>query len=527
MALIDAKIGQLRQQEEESATENRAKQLGLPYINLVSYPIPDNVLLLLSPEDAADYKLAPFKLTDKKINFAALEPESERTKGYAETIAAEKGLAAKLFLASKTSIAFGLGQINQATGRKRTPVQAEVQEDEIVFQGLADFQAKLKLATTSDLLDRLFEGAIHFDASDIHLEPGEKKVRIRYRVDGVLEDIANLSVEIYKGLLSRIKFLGKLKIDLKVDPQDGRFSVKRGGKIIDIRLSTLPSQFGEAVVMRLLRQDLKLLSLDDLGFRKEALSTIRQAIVKPNGLILNTGPTGSGKTTTLYAVLRELNQPGQKIITLEDPIEYRIEGIEQSQIEPEKNYDFPTGLRAILRQDPDIIMIGEIRDQESATIALNAALTGHLVLSTLHTNSAPAALPRLLEMGIRSFLLSGSINLIIAQRLIRRLCEQCKERYRPSEAELNQIAKIAPELKPEFLYQPSQCDRCLNGYRGRIAIIETLTPGRDLNRLIGQMATIAEFEAEAKKEGMTEMVLDGLAKAAQGLTSLEELWRVT
>jgi len=332
-------------------------------------------------------------------------------------------------------------------------------------------------------------------------------------------------------LSSRIKFLGRLKMDEDYLPQDGRFSSTIAGKKIDLRVSTLPTIHGDSIVGRLLEEKQKSISLSELGLNPEALEAINQAIHKPSGMILNTGPTGSGKTTTLYAILNQLNQREVKIVTLEDPVEYQIEGIDQTQIDPKHGLDFSQGLRAALRQDPDIIMVGEIRDFETASIALHAALTGHLVLTTLHTNNAPAALVRLLDMRLRSFLLVGSINLALAQRLVRLICPECKKEYTPNRIEKkvleNYLKKIKGKKMPK-IFSGTGCKTCnQTGYLGRTAVIEFLTPDEKIEELIVKNATQTEMEKMAIKLGMKTMREDGLNKVLNGLTTITEVLRVT
>jgi len=377
----------------------------------------------------------------------------------------------------------------------------------------------------------------------VHFEPRETEFVTRYRVDGVLQDVVILPLPQYKSLLSRIKFMAKLRMDITDKPQDGSFSfLGPEGEKVDFRVSIMPSAYGESVVLRLLGQERSILKLEDLGFRRDAQVSIREAISKPHGMILTSGPTGSGKSSTLYAILLELKKPGVKIITLEDPVEFKIEGIEQSQVQPDKGYDFGEGLKASMRQDPDILMVGEIRDLETAETAVQAALTGHLLLSTIHANSAPAVYARLLEIGVRPFLLSGSINLIMAQRLVRKICPYCKEKYTPQpeiwknvqavmapvKSRLNgQIAKILDDPSPELIHGVG-CPRCnQTGYLGRQVVVEILIPNDIIENLIAKSATISEFEREAARMGMITMEQDGLSKALVGTTTVEEVWRVT
>jgi len=400
-----------------------------------------------------------------------------------------------------------------------------------------------KKVNITKLLDILVIGAIKLNASDIHFEPADEMFLTRYRVDGVLQDVVSLPLPQYKQLVSRIKFLSKLRMDIIDKPQDGRFTFVAPGDVnIDLRVSIMPSAFGESIVLRLLGQEKSILQLDKLGFRPDAIVSIKDAIARPHGMILTSGPTGSGKSSTLYAILAELKKPGVKIITLEDPVEYRIEGIEQSQVQPDKDYGFADGLRASLRQDPDILMVGEIRDLETAEIAVQAALTGHLLLSTIHANSAPAVYARLLEIGVKPFLLSGSINLIMAQRLVRKICPSCRQAYQPK-PEIWQSIKtvlepIKSRLNPEIVAKIDQsapqlvsgagCDKCnKTGFSGRQVIVEILIPDDTIESLIAKSASISEFEKAAAAMGMITMEQDGLIKALNGETTIEEVWRVT
>jgi type II secretory ATPase GspE/PulE/Tfp pilus assembly ATPase PilB-like protein len=347
----------------------------------------------------------------------------------------------------------------------------------------------------------IFAGAVNTDASDVHIEPAENDCRLRLRIDGVLQDIANMPIESYKKLNSRIKYSAKLKMDVTTVPQDGRFQFTNNDEEIDVRVSTLPTPYGELIEMRILRYKTQLLNLEQLGFDEENVNQIKEAVTKPNGIIFCVGPTGSGKTTTLYAILSFLNKPAIKIITLEDPIEYKVPGVDQSQIDPARGYTFAKGLKAALRQDPDIIMLGEVRDAETAQIALHAALTGHLVLTTLHVNSAPAALPTLIEMGVPTYLLAGCINLIIAQRLVRKICTKCEGK---------------------------KCQVChMTGFLGRTAISEVLQPNQKIEELIAQKASLRQFNEAAKVQGMRTMMEAGMDKAQLGVTSKEEVLRVT
>ena len=450
-------------------------------------------------------------------------------------------------MVSKTGLLFAIDSFRQLQERQqKKALNVSQRQEDLIDQvkTIADITEAAKKVTTTELLDLILFAAAKMDASDIHIEPGADDFLARYRIDGVLQDVLRMNTQTYNFLLSRIKFLAKLKMDVTAEPQDGRFSIKRGSNGIDLRVSTLPSAYGESLVLRLLGQEMSIQKLADLGFRPDAVKIIESAISKPHGMILNTGPTGSGKSTTLYAMIMELKKPGIKIISLEDPIEYRISGVEQSQVDPEANYTFADGLRAALRQDPDILMVGEIRDKETAEIGVQAALTGHLLLSTLHSNTAAAALPRLLEIGVRPFLLAGSINLIMGQRLVRKVCPKCAEEFSPTEPVWEEIKNILSPIKERIepqiaamldlpinqikLKRGAGCTVCnKSGYSGRQVIAEVLVPSAEMEALIGRQATIAEFTKTALSEGMITMEQDGLIQVLKGVTTTTEVWRVT
>lgn len=380
------------------------------------------------------------------------------------------------------------------------------------------------------LVNAIVEDAYHAHASDIHIDPEEQSVRARFRIDGVLHDVFVLPKEIQQEVITRIKVLSGLRTDEHQAAQDGRFRVTMPDAQVDIRVSITPTYYGENSVMRLLVSTSGTYTLEKLGFSEENLNKMHAAIKKPYGMILATGPTGSGKTTTLYTILKMLNSPGVAIITIEDPVEYSLAGVEQIQVNPRTNLTFAAGLRSILRQDPDIIMVGEIRDQETAGIAVNAALTGHLLLSTLHTNDAPTTLPRLLDMKIEPFLIASTVNVALGQRLVRQLCDKCKEEQKISAKELESLKGL---VKPELLqgsltvYHGKGCKECDDsGYKGRIGIHEVMLIDDELRAAILRRASAAELKDLAIKNGMTTMIEDGIKKALKGITTLEEILRV-
>jgi len=392
------------------------------------------------------------------------------------------------------------------------------------------------------------EHAVYEGASDIHIEPTEKAVTVRYRIDGMLHNVMTLPKTVKSGIIARIKILSDIKIDEHMKPQDGRFKIQIQDEKLSFRVSIIPVYDGEKVVMRILHEGQKPLTLDQLGFLPYPKKLVERAITKPHGTIMVTGPTGSGKTTTLYSILGLLNKPNVNISTIEDPIEYHVDGINQSQVNSKAGFTFATGLRAFLRQDPDIIMVGEIRDQETAEIAIHAAMTGHLVLSTLHTNDAPTTLPRLLDMGVPPFLVAFTTNIIVAQRLVRKICEKCKKEFHLDKKALEELQKTAEVKKLTALFKSQKlklkpneknlqtmtffhgegCRHCnQTGYRGRIGIYEVMEIDESIIKKINEHASASEIKNLARKNGMMNMMEDGLIKAKQGITTIEEVLRVT
>jgi len=415
---------------------------------------------------------------------------------------------------------------------------AEIQKE---VKNISDFGKKIEgflTASATELLSIILAGAISLDASDIHIEPEEERAKLRIRIDGILHDVIILNLKVYKTLLSRIKLLSGLKLNVTDRPQDGRFTISIEKIIIEIRASTLPAEYEEAIVLRLLNPK-SLIEIEALGLRKDLVEIFRKEIKRPNGMIIVTGPTGSGKTTTLYAVLKRINKPEIKIITIEDPVEYHLEGLSQTQVDPAKGYTFANGLRSIMRQDPDVVLVGEIRDKETAEIALQAALTGHLVFSTLHTNDAAGAVARLVDLGVRPISIAPAITMIVAQRLPRKVCQKCVKFVPPSSEDLEKIkkglAKIKKEILPSSFFdqklkipQATGCKDCnLTGYRGRIGIYETFLVDDEMERFILTSPAIVDMRELAIKKGMVLMHQDGLIKVLEGITTLEEVERVT
>jgi type II secretory ATPase GspE/PulE/Tfp pilus assembly ATPase PilB-like protein len=428
-------------------------------------------------------------------------------------------------------------------GIAREKITGEVEISEAVLkevQNILQFKKKVEgflTAKATELLEIILGGAIALDASDIHIEPEEKEIKLRVRLDGILHDVLNFDLKIYQTLLSRIKLLSGLKLNITDRPQDGRFTVLIGKTLIEVRASALPAEYGESIVLRLLSPK-SLIEIEQLGLRKDLTEIFEKEIKKPNGMIIVTGPTGSGKTTTLCAILRKINTPEIKIITIEDPIEYRLKGISQTQVDPAKGYTFANGLRAIMRQDPDVILVGEIRDLETSEIAIQSALTGHLVFSTLHTNDAAGAIARLVDLGVRPVSIAPAINMVVAQRLPRKVCKKCVKFVSPSKIELEKIkkglGKVKKEILPRSFFDSNLkipravgCENCnLTGYKGRVGIFETFLVDDEMEKFILANPSIVAMRELAIKKGMVLMYQDGLIKVLEGITTVEEVERV-
>ncbi|WP_456401677.1 GspE/PulE family protein [Persephonella sp.] len=403
-------------------------------------------------------------------------------------------------------------------------LETETEKEETFFEDLLEGSDAPVIQT----LNSLFLKAVRSNASDIHFEPYSDKVLVRFRLDGVLHEVTTIPVNAYPQIVSRVKIISKLNVAEKRLPQDGRIKVKIGEKQLDMRVSTLPTVFGERIVIRLLDRSNKLLTLEELGFEKEDLEKYERIIKKPHGLVLVTGPTGSGKSTTLYASLLKLKTPKKNIITIEDPVEYQINGISQIQVNPKIDLTFANGLRSILRQDPDIVMVGEIRDLETAEIAIHASMTGHLVLSTLHTNDAPSAVARLVDMGVEPFLVASSLEGVIAQRLVRKICKSCKKTYKADEGTLYELKKYLSDIPDDLtLYKGEGCEECLgSGYKGRIAIYEIMEIDEEMRTVISKQPESMAVREKALSKGMKPLIIDGFNKVLKGVTTIEEVLQV-
>lgn len=545
---LQRRIQEISRAAEERDALRRAQTAGLPYVDFKKTPVSIEAVKLVPEEDAKKGKLIAVQVVNQEVALAVYDPKLPET---AAVIAAleTRHFKVKVFIASLSGItenwhfySFVLSASADITGK----VEISKQRMEDLAKKLTTIVAvkkelsglDMEKTSTTALMEVVLAGALATKTSDIHFEAEDDNARLRYRVDGVLHDVMErLAPRNYENLISRVKLLSSMKINIHGEAQDGRFTIGLLGKEVEVRVSIIPSEFGETIVMRLLDPAAISVELPQLGLRPDDLALVEAEIAKPNGLILNTGPTGSGKTTTLYAFLRRLSTPEMKIITVEDPIEYHVKGIEQTQVNPEVGYTFAKGLRAIVRQDPDVVLVGEIRDFETADIALEAALTGHLVLSTLHTNDAVGAVPRLTDLGVKPQSIGPALSLVIAQRLVRKLCTHCKK---PKE--------LTPDLKTRFekflaalparvdrkpyaaptLFESVGCDECSGiGYRGRIGIFEFFKGGSDLEELILEKVSEVSLKALAKKQGMVMMQQDGVLKVISGITTFEEVESVT
>lgn len=539
------KMTQIGQQGLEIETQRLAQSLGIPYLDLQHFPISQEALRQV-PQDIAEAKqVVCFFATPDEVRVGAVDPSDPMVNEVLAAIEERNHAKGMVYVISSASLKHVLELYSRLPVVKSITKDISITEEALAaiqsdVTDFSSFQKLLNEQSTTDTVVAILGAAFKLDASDVHIENEADKLAVRFRLDGVLHDAATLPKTAAKQLISRLKLTSSLKINITESPQDGRFTIKLSQYDVDVRVSTIPTLYGESVVMRLLRQTGQHITLDQLGIRGQALSVLKTEISRPNGMIIVTGPTGSGKSTTLYAVLTLLNKPGVKIITLEDPVEYRIEGVNQSQIDHTKDYTFAKGLRSILRQDPDVVMVGEIRDQETGDTAVQAALTGHLLLSTIHTNSAAGAIPRFLAMGVKPFLLAPALNCVIGQRLVRKVCEQCRQKttltdYSPEwQQKITTIIASLPEAErakypqPTF-YKAVGCAACnMVGYKGRVSICEIFSVSDTIEKLLGA-GTVAEVDiaAAARAEGMIFMVEDGILKALDGITTPEEVFRVT
>lgn len=551
MASANALQNQLdrqRRRAEEDDAKRRAEQLKLPYLDVISAQTPMEIKALsaISRDEAAKSMVVPFQVNDKTLSVSVFNPARPDAKVILERL--QKAYdTVRLFVSSQSGINHLLsyyeyigGGEHEISGRVEidqqhlTEMQSSVKSLEDLAKAIHEFRSPL----TSHVLEIILGGSFALRASDIHLEPNEDTGALRFRIDGLLHEIVrDLPTHTYQAAVTRIKLLSMLKLNIHNEPQDGRFTISLADRDVEVRTSVIPSEFGETVVLRLLDPLALKVELASLGWRADDLAIAAAEIKKPNGLILNTGPTGSGKTTTLYAFLKYAWRPEIKIITIEDPIEYHLDGISQTQTNEDAHYNFASGLRSILRQDPNMILVGEIRDRETAEIAMNAALTGHIVFSTLHTNDAVGAVPRLIDLGVQPQVLGPALSLVIAQRLVRTLCPACKKPRALGAAELAAVSTFVGALPKRVDKTPYSspaafdsvgCVECGGlGYRGRISIFELFLVDENIEQAIYKNPTELELKALAKQQGMTTMQEDGALKALQGLTSFAEIERLT
>lgn len=552
-AIQKHELDELHKQEEEDLVRILSDKYGLPYVDLRGTAPEPDAMQYVKEEDARASGCVPFKVVGRKLYVATLSPSNPKMEEVLRPIET-RGSEILLFLCSHASFEHVLARyadlnastkvesgMLELTKEKMEGLMASFDDIESLRHLFDELLSSHALYKTTRTIELIMAGALKFDASDVHIEPEEEKVRLRYRLNGILEDVAYFDFNSLKNITSRLKLLSGLKLSTVADAQDGRFSIDLEDVEVEVRVSVVPGNYGESFVMRLLDPRHNVSDLDNIAFPAILREKIYHALTRPNGVILTTGPTGSGKTTTLYACLRRVYNPEVKIITIEDPIEYHLEGITQTQVEEEKGYTFLSGLRAALRQDPDIIMVGEIRDDDTAKVAVNAALTGHLVLSTLHTNNAAGTIPRLVELGVNPKILASALAVALAQRLVRTLCDECKAEYETGEKESRVITDVLGVMKttnkessmlghaPSLAYRifkPVGCDACGGtGYKSRIGIFEAVLMDANIEKILVTNPSEREVREAASSQGIPTLREDGIIKVLEGVTSLEELGR--
>lgn len=545
------RVESLRAKEAEDLAQMLSERYKIPYADLSKFSINTDALRLIPETVARAANAAAFRIVGKNIHLGVMSPQN-RALGEILSDLETKNLVPTLYLVSETSLERAWSYYQEISLAQKTKggiidISGEdIQRFANELHAIEDIQHALDIETeevrrsgvgVSTTLELVLAGAIKTEASDIHIEPEEAGVRLRYRLDGALHDIRDFNPKLYAQMLSRIKLISGLKLNVKQAAQDGRFSITWNGTEIEIRTSILPGAYGESIVLRLLNPETIKVSFGELGIEPQLMEIFKEEIHKPNGMILLTGPTGSGKTTTLYSFLREINNPESKIITIEDPIEYHLEGISQTQVNDEKGYTFLSGLRSALRQDPDIIMVGEIRDGETAATAINASLTGHLVFSTLHTNNAAGTIPRLIDLGVNPKIISSALRVSIAQRLVRKLCPLCKEAYVPEGKERARLEEIlaalrekrpeAPATLPSALWRSAGCPRCNGtGFKGREGVFEAIIMDERIATLAMTNPSERDIKIAARAQRLLDMREDGVLKILAGVTSYDELGRV-
>ena len=548
---LEFEVKETKKKEEELLIEKKivaedflfslkSENLKIPLKTVEAEEVPLEILELIPEETVKYYQMVPLSKTRNFLEIGMVYPEDLKAQEALKFLARQGKFNYQVFLITPTTFNELLKQyrtLKMELGRALEELKVELREERVP-RTVAEFERLAEEAPITKIVAVMLRQAVDGRASDIHIEPGREKMRIRFRLLGQLHSSIFLPLRIHPAVIARVKILSNLKIDETRIPQDGRFSAKIDERDIDFRVSTFPTALGEKVAIRVLDPTVGMKKFEELGLERRNFEVVKKAIKRPYGLILATGPTGCGKTTTLYALLQILNKEGVNIVTLEDPVEYFIEGLNQSQVRPEINYDFAHGLRQIVRQDPDIIMVGEIRDEETASLVTHAALTGHIVLSTLHTTDALGGIPRLIDLGIKPYLIPPALSCIIAQRLVRRLCQSCKKETKPKKETRNLIlkeienlpAQIKKEVKiptPLKIFEPAGCKKCnQKGFSGRIALFEILEMTGQLSEIILKAPTIENLQQEAKRQGMIIMFQDGILKVLNGTTTIEEVLRV-
>ena len=544
---MEARLAALTAQQEENFMRHRAKMWQLPYINLVAFPMDAAALGAVPKNKARAAGAVLFYKKGNDVRLGVVNPEQEAFHKLREEITEQLGVKPQTHVISQHSLnialsRYGRGEVSRGAQKDGMTISQEsLSEFKEGMQDMRGLGQRIVSMAPTEILTVIVAGAIKMRASDVHIEPRRERVKLRYRIDGVLQDIAEFATEGGKQLLSRVKVLAKLKLNVRGTPQDGSFVLRVDGDRYDVRVSVLPGAFGENIVMRLFsHQEEGSFTLPELGMKQRDLKVVREELKKSTGMVLAAGPTGSGKTTTIVACLREVNSPELKIISLEDPVEYRIAGVEQTEVDDESGYTFAVGLRSILRQDPDVLFVGEMRDTETAETAIHAAMTGHLVFSTIHANDAPGVILRAVDIGVQPYVLAPALNVVIAQRLVRVVCRECGEEYSPTTELREHIARFMAgggregfdpaglgEKDLKFL-RAKGCAACGgSGYKGRIGAFEVFAVKGDIEELILQGADSNKIQAAAIKSGMTTIAQDAYLKVIEKITTVEEVERIS
>lgn len=528
--------------DENSIAQAKSKVLGIPTKTVSISEISEELLKIIPEETAKTYKVIPLSMDGQALIVGMVNPEDEKAQQVLRFIAKQQRVSLGAYIITPTDLKQVLHRYSPfesvyQSALRSLNLDAEDKKETTPTIGLEEAaEGASEDAPVIKIVASLLKEAVNQKASDIHIEPQRKRLRVRFRVDGELKEQASMPAELHQPVVSRVKIMSRLKIDETRIPQDGRFRTNIFGREIDLRVATFPTPAGEKVALRVLDPETGLKSLEDLGLVGRNKETLLKAIGEPYGMVLVTGPTGSGKSTTIYALMQKMNKVGSNIVSLEDPVEYTIDGLNQSQVRPEINYSFASGLRQILRQDPDVIMVGEIRDNETAELTVHAALTGHIVLSTLHTNDSIGVIPRLIDMGVEAFLLPSALNLMVAQRLVSKICQKCKKSQEASSEMAkeiqSQIALLPEDLRSKYrppykIYKAVGCKECSNGFTGRVALFEVLHMTRELGALINEGVSESKLQNEAKRQGMITLRQDGIMKAIDGTVSMEEVLRET